>query len=131
MESIFETLQERGDCSRFLRMINERDMGDLLSGPGPYTVFAPTDLAFDNLPDSFHKMEPDGVELTDIVSNHIVTGIYKSDDLSQVDEVVTMANNNLIVEKHNEGLIIGGAKVVEPDIECTNGILHIIDLVLI
>lgn len=130
MESIFETLQERGDCNRFLRMINEAEMAEILDGPGPYTVFAPTDSAFNSLPDSFHKLEPDQTKLTDIVANHIVTGNYKSDDLDQVDEIVTMANQNLSAEKHNEGLIIGSARIVEADIECTNGILHIVDVVL-
>jgi len=131
MEDIFRTLQERGDCNRFLRLINETDMDNIISGVGPYTVFAPTDSAFDNLHPSFHQMEPDFKQSKIIVSNHIITWIYRSRDLRRVDEVTTMSNNNLAIERHNEGLIVGSAKIIETDIECTNGILHIIDLVLI
>lgn len=131
MENIVDTLQDKFIFNTFLRAINETNFSKILGGKGPFTVLAPTDEAFENLPpESLDQLFHDKSELLDVISQHIVIGKLNSAEIEKMDELPTMANQTLAVEKHNEGLIIGGAKIVEPDVICINGIIHSVDVVL-
>lgn len=132
MENIFDTLQDALRFNEFLRAINETNYWEIFNGKGPFTVFAPNDSAFKNLPDDhFAKLFWNKDTLADMISQHVVVGRIKLADLEKMDEVMNLNNMTLALEQHNEGFIIGGAKILESDIECTNGLIHEIDLVLL
>jgi uncharacterized surface protein with fasciclin (FAS1) repeats len=132
MESIFDTLQDELRFNQFLRAINETNYWEIFNGKGPFTLFAPNDEAFNNLPDDrFAKLFWNKDTLADVISQHVVIGRLKVDDLSKMDEVLNLNNMPLIIEKHNEGLIVGSARIVRGDIECSNGIIHEVDVVLL
>jgi len=132
MQSILDTLQDRGDCNQFLRAIFLANFINILEGKGPYTVFVPTDQAFSNINAlTLHALFADNSKLADMVSEHLIIGNYEALDLERSDEVVNLNHRSLAVERHNEGLIVGGAKIIEPNIECTDGYIHMVDLVLL
>ena len=132
METVIETLQDDGRFNRFLKAVFTTNFWEILEGKGPFTVLAPLDASFDNLPDDvWEQLLKDKSRLTDIVSQHIAIGNLSVADLEEMDEFKNMNNMGLAIEKHNEGLIIGSAKIVEGDIFCANGIIHAIDFVLI
>lgn len=131
MENIFDTLQDQLIFNQLLRAINETNYWEIFNGKGPFTLFAPNDEAFKNLPDNhFTKLFWNKDHLADVISQHVVIGWLKTADLVKMDEVSNLNNMTMAVEMHNEGLIIGGAKIVRENIECSNGIIHEIDLVL-
>lgn len=131
MENIFETLQDKLNFNQFLRAINETNYWEIFNGKGPFTVFAPNDDAFKNLPDDhYDKLFWSGDTLADVISQHVVIGRLKRHDISHMDELINLNNLPLAIEKLSEGLIVGSAKIVEADIECTNGIIHEVDLVM-
>jgi uncharacterized surface protein with fasciclin (FAS1) repeats len=132
MQSIFETLQDLLRFNQFIRAINETNYWEIFNGKGPFTVFAPNDDAFERLPDDkFAKLFWRKDTLADIISQHVVVGRILVADLKNMDEVTNLNNMSLVIEDHNEGLIIGGAKIVNGDIECTNGIIQEVDVVLL
>jgi len=130
MENIIETLQDRINFMTFLKGLNESGLYDILEQKGPFTVLAPANEAFENLAEKDRQdLIKDRETLKDILSRHIVIGNFSIKDLKLMDEVVTLANTNLAIEQHGEGIIIGSGKVVEEDIKCTNGYIHIVDTV--
>ena len=131
VENIVETLQDRLDCTSFLEITNGTNFWEILSGEGPFTVFVPDDRAFLELPDdAFNDLIKSKNALRLIASNHVVSGRFHAEEIGQMDAIETMANQSIAIERNNEGVLIGAAKVVEGDIICTNGIVHIIDVVL-
>ena len=132
MESVIDTLQDGNNFTEFLRLIFKADFSELLEKEGLYTVLAPVDSAFKNLPDNvYEELAKDKEKAKQVVAEHIITGRYAYADLLEIDEVINMNNRNLAVEDHNEGLIIGGAKVIESNIECSNGLVQTIDVVML
>jgi len=132
MDGIIDTLQDRGDCNQFLKAMNETNYFEIINGKGPYTVFAPVDEAFSNFSEEdLAKLFENKSRLADMISEHVVVGLYETGDLEKTDEVVNLNNRGLATELHGEGLIVGGAKITESDIRCTDGIIQIVDLVLL
>lgn len=132
MQNIIETLQVGQKYNNFLKMIFDSEFDRILEQQGPFTVFAPVDAAFQNLPDKdWAQIKNNKEELRKIISEHMLRGKFSLKNLGDMDEVITMQNSNLAVERHEGGLIIGSAKIVESSIECSNGVIHGIDLVLL
>jgi uncharacterized surface protein with fasciclin (FAS1) repeats/plastocyanin len=104
-----------------------------LNGPGQVTIFAPTDDAFNSLPAGTVATllkDPEG-QLKQILLNHVVDGrILKSVDVVKLGEAKTMQGAVLVINT-TDGVTIGGAKVTKTDIVCTNGVIHVINRVLI
>jgi len=109
------------------------DLVDALSGEGPFTVFAPTDDAFAALPDGVLDDlldDPDG-ELTDILLYHVVAASALSTDLEDGQEITTMLDENVLVTINEEGVFINDAEVIVADLLAENGVVHVIDAVLL
>ncbi len=109
------------------------DLAGALSGDGPFTVFAPTDAAFAALPEGTIATllaDPSGA-LTDILTYHVVAGKALSTDLSDGQEIETLLGDKIKVTINNDGVFINDAKVTVADIEAGNGVVHVIDAVLI
>ena len=108
------------------------ELVDTLQGTGPYTVFAPTDEAFAALPagilDSL-LAHPEG-DLTSVLLNHVVAASAMSGDLTDGQVIETLLGEELTVTINDEGVFINGAQVTTADIEAGNGVVHVIDAVL-
>lgn len=107
---------------------------DTLKSPGPFTVFAPTNDAFDKLPDGTVDtlLKPENkAQLTDILTYHVVAGRYTSANLTDGLTLTTVEGKTLKFTRLNGKLMINGSATVEtPDVISSNGVTHVIDMVL-
>lgn len=131
--SIFAALQEESRFSRFAAAVDSAGLRPTLSGPGPFTVFAPTNEAFESMGNGgFDEMlsaeSPD--RLREVLLHHITNGERSSDDLQAGATLRTLEGSDLSVSGAGDSLEVGGAVVTEPDIRASNGIIHAIDQVL-
>ena len=104
-----------------------------MSGTGPFTVFAPTDAAFAAVPTATLNTllaDPNGL-LTDVLLHHVVGAAALSTDLSNGQQVPTLFGDNVLVTINNGIVSIDNATVIVADIEATNGVVHVIDAVLV
>ena len=111
---------------------------DALKGPGPFTVFAPTDRAFTTLIRRLHttpeKLLSNPAKLASILKYHVVSGEVFSSQLKRGRNVVTTLNGHkIVVRKYRNGKVTvnGSAHVTTADIDASNGVIHVIDRVLI
>ena len=116
----------------FGRAIDAAGLGEKLSGPGPITVFAPTNAAFDSLPSGKLDMllKPENKpELTSLLNYHFVSGRKSAADLGSKDSAVTSSGASAKVKLSGKQVSIDGAQLTMPDLEARNGVLHGIDKV--
>ena len=109
------------------------DLVDALSGEGPFTVFAPTDSAFAALPEGLLDTllaDPSG-DLTDILLYHVLGAAVPSDSLSDGQTAATLQGSDVTVTIDSSGVFINDARVVIADLMADNGIVHVIDVVLV
>ena len=106
-------------------------MVDTLSGPGPFTVFAPTDEAFAAVPKAtLDELLADPEALTKVLTYHVVAGKVMADDVVSLDSATTVQGSDLAIDTSN-GVKVNDAMVVTTDIETSNGVIHVIDAVLL
>ena len=131
---IVDTAVAAGSFTTLVAAVQAAGLVDTLKGAGPFTVFAPTDDAFAALPagtvDDLVKPENKD-KLTAILLLHVLPGAVKSSDVAgkQLD-AATAGGNSVHVDGTN-GVTVEGAKVVTADIACSNGIIHVIDSVIL
>lgn len=112
--------------------IDAAELGETLSGDGPFTVFAPTDDAFDALPaGALDDLLADIPLLTEILLHHVHSGNVLSTDLSDGMEVPTLNDDVLIVSIDAGSVMIDMSTVIQPDIVANNGVVHVINAVLV
>jgi uncharacterized surface protein with fasciclin (FAS1) repeats len=132
LDSLFFTVERTSDLSTFFKAVKASGLTDTLKGAGPFTVFAPTDEAFAKLPaETLEELfRPQNKErLRDILIAHIFAVGATSGEMSKLNGAVTLKRNALPVET-NGGVRVGGAAVTQADIMATNGVLHLVDTVL-
>jgi uncharacterized surface protein with fasciclin (FAS1) repeats len=106
------------------------ELVDTLKSPGPFAVFAPVDEAFARMPEGvLDELLQDVSRLRKIVAYHIVPGDVRSDDLLQIEEAPTLEGSVLVVDT-SKGYKINQAIVLEPDMLADNGVIHVIDSIL-
>ena len=128
--TIDEVLARDGNFSTFVRALDASRLEGLLTGSGPYTVFAPTDEAFSRLPlgtlaELFE--DPKG-NLAEILLYHVAPGEYPA---SEDATIATVQGSPIVLDATGEGMTVNGAKVVRADIPAANGVIHAIDAVLL
>ena len=126
---VFDTAVALKEHTIFLVALQEAGLTDALRGKGPVTVFAPTDAAFKKLGDeTIRALVRDKERLKALAAAHLVRGkqLFAKDLAALAGKAV----NGLPVSTKG-GLTIGGAKVTKPDLACSNGVIHVIDAVLI
>jgi uncharacterized surface protein with fasciclin (FAS1) repeats len=133
-QDIVDTAVSAGQFNTLVAAVSAADLVDTLKGDGPYTVFAPTDEAFAALPagtlDNLLKPENKD-QLAAILTYHVVSGKIMSADIAgQVSDVETVNGATLAVNA-THGVTVNGANVVTADIETSNGVIHVIDAVVI
>jgi uncharacterized surface protein with fasciclin (FAS1) repeats len=115
-----------------VKLINASGLNDTLAKGGPYTVFAPTDKAFEALPTgSFDTLMNNTIELRRILSYHVTSGEVTEQDLANMTGIQMLEGEILPVNNTTEGLYVGGAKITDTDTRPSNGIIHQIDKVLV
>ncbi len=134
MKNIVETAIEAGKFSTLVKAVQGAGLADTLAGEGPFTVFAPTDEAFAKIPDETMKaVLADTDKLTSILKFHVVSGKVMAEEVVKMSTAKTLQGGELTIKTEN-GVMVGNdatmATVVTPDVECTNGVIHIIDTVL-
>lgn len=107
------------------------DLVDTLNGEGPFTVFAPTDAAFAALPEgALEGLLADKAKLTAVLTLHVVAGKAEAADVVGLDSVTTVQGKTLDIDTAN-GVSVGGANVVQADVGASNGVIHVIDRVIL
>jgi transforming growth factor-beta-induced protein len=130
--NIVEVATAAGSFSTLLTAVTAAGLADTLAGPGPFTVFAPTDDAFDALPaGTLEAVLADKALLTKILTYHVVSGSVPASEVVTKSSVTTLAGLDLMVEVVGADVFIGGAKVTMTDVMASNGIIHVIDAVLL
>ncbi len=130
--SIVDIATSAGAFDTLVTALQAADLVDALSGEGPLTVFAPIDEAFDALPAGVLEalLEPENKDLlTQVLVYHVVEGGVLSSDLSTGD-VETLAGN-LMVDVSTDGVMVNDAQVLRADVQGSNGVIHVIDQVLV
>lgn len=118
------------NLSTLLSLVAERqDILDLLSGEGEFTVFAPTNEAFTAALEAFPDLTPE--QITEILTYHVVGAQALSSDLSDGQTIETLQGEEVSVTINEDGVQINGANVATADLEGTNGVVHIIDAVIL
>lgn len=130
MKNIVETAVEAGSFKTLVTAVQAAGLVETLSGVGPFTVFAPTDEAFAKIPEeTLQAVLKDKEKLTAILTYHVVSGKVMASDVMGLNSAKTVQGGEVKIDTVN-GVMINDAKVVTSDIECTNGVIHIIDTVL-
>ena len=114
------------------RALDSTELIETLKKPGPFTVFVPTDQAFQKLPEGMFEslLTTRKNDFINILSYHIVAGTIKASDFKDGQKLRTLAGEELTVSLRNKKLKINGAGVIEKDIELRNGVIHVIDGIL-
>lgn len=129
--TILELAAENPQLSQLVAAIEAAGLTDALEQAGPLTVFAPNNDAFAQLNQSdLTALLSDPTSLGDILEYHVVEGSYPSSELSDGDTLTTMEGTDLTVSVDGSTITVGGAEVVQADIEAGNGVIHVIDGVL-
>ncbi len=132
---IVDTAFAAGSFTTLTSLLEDAGLVETLQGDGPFTVFAPTDEAFDALPEGTldELSKPENAEqLEQILLYHVAEGEVMSADLSDGQQVTTIQGGTVTVGIDDGGTVtINDATVVQPDVEASNGVIHAIDAVLL
>ncbi|MCC6903946.1 MAG: fasciclin domain-containing protein [Polyangiaceae bacterium] len=134
-KSIIETAQAAGSFTTLVAAVEAAGLVDTLSGPGPFTVFAPTDAAFAKLPagtvDTLLKPE-NKQALADILTYHVVSGDVRAETVITLNSATTVNGASVTIKVMDGSVILNDTvKVVQTDIVATNGVIHVLDAVLL
>ena len=132
--TIVETAVATDALSTLVAAVTAADLGETLSGTGPFTVFAPTNDAFGALPAGTVDtlLEPANREkLTSVLTFHVVAGKLLAADLSDGQTLTTVQGQTLTVNVDGATVTVNGVPVVQADVEASNGVVHVISGVLL
>jgi uncharacterized surface protein with fasciclin (FAS1) repeats len=128
---IVDTAVAAGDFNTLVTAIKAAGLVDTLKGTGPFTVFAPTDAAFAKLPaGTLEALLADKAKLTQILTYHVVAGKVMASDVIKLTSAKTVEGQDVAISTKN-GVMVNNANVTSTDIVTSNGVIHVIDTVLI
>ena len=132
---IVETAVAADDFNTLVAAVQAADLVETLQGDGPFTVFAPTDAAFAALPAGTVEdlLKPENKDqLVAVLTYHVVPGKVMSSDLAgQALDAETVQGTTVAIDATGDGVKVDGASVVAADVEASNGVIHIIDAVIL
>lgn len=128
VQSIYQTLQSDGRFSQFVQAIDSIGLTQTLSGPGPFTVFAPTNEAFTGTGDLLGMAG--GEDIRGVMLYHISNEEFLAEDLAAGMAVPTLEGSRLSASVSGDSVDVGGARIIEPNIDASNGVVHAIDMIL-
>ncbi len=131
-KDIVDTAVAAGTFKSLAAALQAAGLVQTLKGPGPFTVFAPTDEAFAKIPKAdLDALLKDKAKLTAVLSYHVFAGNANSSDLRQLKDLSTVQGGRIKIEATKTSLKMDSATVVKADVPASNGIIHVIDTVLI
>lgn len=133
-KNIVETAMASDSFETLTAAVKAAGLAEALQGEGPFTVFAPTDEAFEALPEGTLEslLKPENKEkLVAILKYHVVSGKVMAEKAMTLTEAETLNGQKVAIEKKDDGLYVGGAKVVKPDVGASNGVIHAVDSVIL
>ncbi|AFY43461.1 fasciclin domain-containing protein [Nostoc sp. PCC 7107] len=131
MADIIDTAVQAGSFNTLVAAIKAANLVDTLKGAGPFTVFAPTDEAFAKLPaGTVDKLLKDIPKLTKILTYHVVSGKVLSGEVVKLKSATTIEGSDVKIDA-SHGVKVNDATVATADVAADNGVIHIIDTVLI
>jgi transforming growth factor-beta-induced protein len=133
-KDIVDTAVGAGSFNTLVTAVKAADLVDTLKGPGPFTVFAPTDDAFAKLPAGTLEdlLKPENkAKLQGILTYHVVAGKVMAADVVKITSAKTVNGQSLTIKVDGGKVMVDGANVVKTDIECSNGVIHVIDAVVL
>jgi uncharacterized surface protein with fasciclin (FAS1) repeats len=131
---VLETAKSAGSFNTLLAAVKAAGLEDALAGDGPFTVFAPTDEAFAKLPKETLAtlLKPENKkQLASILTYHVVSGDVMAADVVRMSGAKTLNGQRITFTTNNGSVMANNAKVVTPNIECDNGVIHVIDTVIL
>ena len=133
-QNIVETAVAAGSFKTLAAALEAADLVDALQGKGPFTVFAPTDEAFAKLPQGViaDLLKPENkAKLAGILTYHVVPGKVTASQVVKLTGAKTLNGQRLAISTSGDGVKVNNANVIKTDIECTNGVIHVIDSVVL
>lgn len=133
-QDIVDTAVAAGSFETLVAAVKAADLVEVLKGDGPFTVFAPTDEAFAALPAGTVEdlLKPENKDkLQAILKYHVVPGRVAASDVVNLTSADTVQGEQLSISASGDAVMINEAKVVKTDVQCSNGIIHVIDKVVL
>ncbi len=130
MKTIIDTAVQAGNFTMLLAALKAASLTDTMRAPGPYTIFAPTDAAFQRLsPGALKALMKDIRRLKTVLTLHVVSGTFLSKDFLPGD-VKTVEGHSVLFARNGSQMSVSGANLVQPDILTSNGVIHAIDALI-
>jgi transforming growth factor-beta-induced protein len=133
-KDIVDTAVGAGSFNTLVAAVKAADLVDTLKGKGPFTVFAPTDDAFKKLPPGTLEdlLKPENKEkLKGILTYHVVAGKVMAKDVVKMKSAKTVNGQSVTISMKDKDVMVDNAKVTKTDIVCSNGVIHVIDAVVL
>ncbi len=131
MANIVETAVAAGTFNTLVAAVKAAELVETLSGPGPFTVLAPTDEAFAKLPaGTVEGLLNDIPKLKEVLTYHVLAGKFMAADVIKLASAKTVNGQSVTIATIN-GVKVDGANVIKTDIETDNGVIHVIDSVIL
>jgi len=131
---IVDTAIQAGSFNTLVAALKAADLADALNGPGPFTVFAPTDAAFAKLPAGTLDnllLPKNKTQLADILKYHVVADQLSANEVTTRHAIPTLLGKQLMVRMQDRSVMVNDATIEQTDIICKNGIIHVIDTVIL
>lgn len=130
--TIVEVAVENGSFTTLVTAVQAAGLVETLSSEGPFTVFAPTDDAFAKLPEgTVEALLEDPEKLAEILTYHVVSGKVMAADVAGISSAPTVQGQDLTISTDGESVKINDSTVIIADVEANNGVIHVIDTVLL
>jgi len=131
-KDIVDTAVAAGSFKTLAKLLTDADLIGVMKSPGPFTVFAPTDEAFAKVPkEALDALAKDKAKLQNVLKYHVLTSAWTLDDVKSVKTAGTAMGQSLAITSSGGAVTVNGAKIVKADIKCSNGVIHVIDAVLL
>jgi uncharacterized surface protein with fasciclin (FAS1) repeats len=130
-KDIVDTAVAAGSFKTLAKLLADADLVVVMKGPGPYTVFAPTDEAFAKVPkETLDALAKDKPKLQEVLKYHVLTSSWTTTDLKLVKTAGTATGQSVAIAVKDGAITVNGARIVKADVPATNGMIQVIDAVL-
>ena len=133
MSNIAQLVNEEKNMTTLKKSVHASGLNEVLSGKGPFTVFAPTDIAFGKLDKGIldNLLKPENkTKLADLINRHVVEGKINFKELKDGEKLKTMNGKQLMVQVKDGQTTIDGVKILDHDVQAANGVIHSVDAVM-
>lgn len=130
-KDIVDTAAAAGSFKTLAKLLADAELVTIMKSPGPFTVFAPTDDAFAKVPkETLDALAKDKARLRKVLQYHVLTSKWSTADLKLVNSTGTALGPPVEFGSAGGILTVNGAKIIKADVDCSNGMIHVIDTVL-